>query len=132
MATLLGGGLPLVDAIDIASRSTANRHMAAELRVAGQRVREGEGFSQALAARGVYPDVFVKMAEVGEATGALQEMLSSLADFYDEEIDTELGRFVTAVEPALLIIMGVVIASLLLALYMPLFQLTSVVGTPTT
>jgi type IV pilus assembly protein PilC len=72
------------------------------------------------------------MAEVGESTGALQEMLSSLADFYDEEIETELGRFVTLVEPALLIIMGVVIASLLLALYMPLFQLSSVAGAPAT
>jgi type IV pilus assembly protein PilC len=68
------------------------------------------------------------MTEVGEATGALQEMLASLADFYDEEIETELGRFVSLVEPVLLIIMGLVIASLLLALYMPLFQLSSVVG----
>ena len=93
-----------------------------------QRVREGEAFAPALAARGVFPDVAVKMAEVGESTGALQEMLNSLADFYDEEIETDLGRFVTLVEPALLIIMGLVIASLLLALYMPLFQLTSVVG----
>jgi type IV pilus assembly protein PilC len=130
LATLLGGGLPLVDSIEIAARSTTNRYMAAELRAVGQRVREGEGFAAALSARGVYPDVFVKMAEVGESTGALQEMLSSLADFYDEEIETELGRFVTMVEPALLIIMGVVIASLLLALYMPLFQLTSVAGAP--
>jgi len=132
LATLLGGGLPLVEAIEIASRSTANQYLSAELRAAGQRVREGEGFAAALAARGVYPDVFVKMTEVGESTGALQEMLSSLADFYDEEIETELGRFVTLVEPALLIIMGVVIASLLLALYMPLFQLTSVASTPAT
>ena len=70
------------------------------------------------------------MVEVGESTGALQEMLNSLADFYDEEIETDLGRFVTLIEPALLVIMGLVIASLLLALYMPLFQLTSVVGQP--
>jgi len=132
LATLLGGGLPLVDAIEIASRSTANQYLSSELRAVGQRVREGEGFAAALAARGVFPDVFVKMTEVGESTGALQEMLSSLADFYDEEIETELGRFVTLVEPAMLIIMGVVIASLLLALYMPLFQLTSVAGTPAT
>jgi type IV pilus assembly protein PilC len=94
----------------------------------GERVKEGESFAGALAARGTFPDVFVKMAEVGESTGALQEMLASLADFYDEEIETELGRFVSLVEPVLLIIMGLVIASLLLALYMPLFQLTSVVG----
>ena len=128
LATLLGGGIPLVNAIEIAARSVGNRAMAAAMDVVGQRVREGESFAGALAARQVFPDVAVKMAEVGEATGALQEMLNSLADFYDEEIETTLGRFVTIVEPALLVIMGVVIAGLLLALDMPVFQLSSVVG----
>jgi type IV pilus assembly protein PilC len=68
------------------------------------------------------------MIEVGESTGALQEMLNSLADFYDEEIETEVGRFVTLIEPVLLIIMGIVIATIVLALYLPLFELTSVIG----
>jgi len=81
--------------------------------------------AKALEARGVFPEVAVKMAEVGESTGALQEMLNSLADFYDEEIETNLGRFVTLVEPILLVIMGIIIASLLLALYLPLFNLSS-------
>ncbi len=129
LSTLLTGGLPLVTAIEIASRSMGNRFLSAEMREAGQRVREGEAFASAVAARGTFPDVFVKMAEVGESTGALQEMMASLADFYDEEIEVELGRFVSLVEPVLLIVMGIVIAGLLLALYMPLFQLTSVVGT---
>lgn len=128
LATLLGGGIPLVNAIEISSRAIGNRSMAAAMEVVGHRVREGEAFAAALEGRGLFPDVAVKMAEVGEATGALQEMLNSLADFYDEEIETDLGRFVTLVEPALLVIMGLVIASLLLALYMPLFQLSSVVG----
>ncbi len=128
LATLLGGGIPLVNAIEVASRSIGNRSMAAAMETVGGRVREGESFAAAMAAQGVFPDVAVKMAEVGEATGALQEMLNSLADFYDEEIETDLGRFVTLVEPALLVIMGLVIASLLLALYMPLFQISSVVG----
>jgi type IV pilus assembly protein PilC len=128
LSTLLGGGLPLVNAIDIASRSMSNRFLSAEMREVAQRVREGEAFAGAVAARGQFPDVFVKMAEVGESTGALQEMMASLADFYDEEIESELGRFVSMVEPVLLIVMGLVIASLLLALYMPLFQLSSVVG----
>ncbi len=128
LATLVGGGIPLVDAIAIASRSIGNRSMAAEMGIVGRRVREGESFAAAMAERGVFPDVAVKMVEVGEATGALQEMLNSLADFYDEEIETDLGRFVTLVEPSLLIVMGIVIASLLLALYMPLFQLSSIVG----
>ncbi|MBP7570531.1 MAG: type II secretion system F family protein [Acidobacteria bacterium] len=127
LGTLLGGGIPLVNSIEIAARSVGNQAMAAAMQVVGERVREGESFAGALAARGVFPDVAVKMAEVGEATGALQEMLNSLADFYDEEIETDLGRFVTLVEPALLVLMGLVIAGLLLALYMPLFQLSSVV-----
>jgi len=128
LGTLLGGGIPLVNAIEIASRSISNHALAAAMSTVGQRVREGQSFAGAMADRGVFPDVAVKMAEVGEATGALQEMLNSLADFYDEEIETDLGRFVTLVEPALLVVMGLVIAALLLALYMPLFQLSAVVG----
>jgi type IV pilus assembly protein PilC len=128
LATLLGGGLPLVNALDIASQSIGNQHMAAQLGIASARVREGESLAAALEARHVFPDVAVKMAEVGEATGALQDMLNTVADFYDEEISTTMERFVTLVEPVLLVVMGIVIAALLLALYMPLFQLSSVLG----
>jgi type IV pilus assembly protein PilC len=128
LATLLGGGLPLVNALDIAARSVGNRYLAGQLDIVAARVREGESFAAALDARRNFPDVAVKMAEVGEATGALQEMLNTVADFFDEEIATHLERFVTLVEPALLIIMGIVIAGLLLALYMPLFQLSSVLS----
>ena len=128
LATLLGGGLPLVSALDIASQSVGNQYMAGQLEVVSARVREGESFAHALEARGVFPEVAVKMAEVGESTGALQEMLNTVADFYDEEISTSMERFITLVDPALLVFMGVVIAGLLLALYMPLFQLSSVLG----
>ena len=128
LATLLGGGIPLVNAIDVSARSIGNQHMAHELRNAAQQVREGRSFANSMSQSGAFPDVAIKMVEVGESTGALQEMLNSLSDFYDEEIETSLGRFVTMVEPALLVIMGIIIASLLLALYMPLFNLSSVVS----
>jgi type IV pilus assembly protein PilC len=128
LATLLGGGLPLVNALDIAARSVSNRYMAKQLDVVSLRVREGESFAAALDGRKVFPEVAVKMAEVGESTGALQDMLNTVADFYDEEISTNMERFVTLVEPTLLVIMGIVIASLLLAMYMPLFQLSSVLS----
>jgi type IV pilus assembly protein PilC len=128
LATLLGGGIPLVNAIGVAGRAIGNRFMAGELDVVGQRVREGESMAAAMAARAQFPDVAVKMVEVGESTGALQDMLNSLADFYDEEIDTTLARFVTLIEPTLLVLMGLIIAVLLLALYMPVFQLSSAVG----
>ena len=128
LATLLGGGIPLVNALDVARRALGNRFFAAQLTLVGQRVREGEALAAALAERGIFPGVALKMVEVGESTGALQEMLTSVADFFDEEIDTQLGRFITIIEPALLVIMGIVIATLLLALYMPLLQLGSVLS----
>ena len=125
LATLLGGGIPLVNALEVTSRSLSNQYMASELMSAAQHVREGRSLAGTLQDSGSFPDVAIKMVEVGESTGALQEMLNSLADFYDEEIDTNLGRFVTIIEPALLVIMGVVIAGLLLSLYLPLFNLSS-------
>ena len=128
LATLLGGGIPLVHALEVAGRSIGNRFMAREAEAMAQAVREGQGLAATMRARGVFPEVAVKMTEVGEATGALQDMLTSLAEFYDEEIETNMDRFVTLIEPALLITMGLVIAGLLLALYLPLFQLTSVIG----
>jgi len=128
LATLLGGGIPLVNAIEIAARSIGNTYMASQLMAAGHQVREGASLAASLLERGTFPDVAIKMVEVGESTGALTDMLNSLADFYDEEVDTTLGRFVTLVEPILLVTMGLVIAALLLALYMPLFQLSSVLG----
>lgn len=127
LATLLGGGIPLVNALEVAGRSIGNRYMAHELEKVAQAVREGQGLAATMRTTGLFPDVAVKMTEVGEATGALQEMLNSLSEFYDEEIETNMDRFVTLVEPVLLITMGLVIAALLLALYMPLFQLTSVI-----
>ena len=99
-----------------------------ELETVASRVREGQSFAGTLLDRQTVPDVAVKMIEVGEQTGALTEMLNSLADFYDEEIETEVSRFVTLIEPAMLVFMGVVIAGIVLSLYLPLFQLTSVIG----
>jgi type IV pilus assembly protein PilC len=128
LATLLGGGIPLVNALEISVKAISNRHLARELDAVRLRVQEGQGFAAALRERGVFPDVAVKMIEVGESTGALQEMLNSLADFYDEEVDMEVGRFITMIEPALLVGMGIIIAGVVLALYMPLFELSSLVA----
>lgn len=128
LAALVGGGIPLVNALDTAATSTGNRYLGQELRLVATRVREGKGFAATLLERQVMPDVAIKMIEVGESTGALQEMLTSLADFYDEDVETEVARFVTLVEPMMLVFMGVVIAGVVLALYMPLFQLSTVVG----
>ena len=128
LGTLLGGGIPLVNSLEVTARSVGNHHMGRELDVVTQSVREGQGLAASLTKRAVVPDVALKMIEVGESTGSLQDMLGSLADFYDEEVETSVSRFVTLIEPMLLVAMGAVIAMLVLALYMPLFQLSSVVN----
>lgn len=128
VATLLSGGIPLVNAVETAAKAIGNQAVAADLAEVSQQVREGAGFGASLAKRGTFPDVAIEMVEVGESTGALAEMLNSVADFYDEENETTLTRFAGLVEPVLLIVMGAVIAGLVLALYLPLFKLSSLAG----
>jgi type IV pilus assembly protein PilC len=128
LSTLLAGGIPLVHSLQIAVRSSSNRYMSDGLDEVRLRVQEGQSFAAALRVKAVFPEVAVKMVEVGESTGALQDMLSSLAEFYDEEVETEVERVTKLIEPVMLVVMGIIIAAVVLALYLPLFELTSVVG----
>jgi type IV pilus assembly protein PilC len=125
LATLLSGGIPLVNSLDVASRAIGNRSIAENLAGVARQVREGGSLGQSLAQRNIFPHVAVEMVEVGESTGALADMLNSVADFYDQENETSLIRFSNLIQPLLLIVMGIVIAGLLLSLYMPLFKLSS-------
>jgi type IV pilus assembly protein PilC len=125
LATLLGGGIPLVSALDVAAKAAGNRAVGAGLTVVARQVREGASLATSLADQQMFPHVAIEMVEVGESTGALADMLNSIADFYDEENETSLTRFSNIIQPALLVVMGVVIAGLLLSLYQPLFSLSS-------
>lgn len=125
ISTLLAGGIPLVNSLDIAGKAVGNQAVSADLAMVAREVREGSSLAHSLQQRHTFPDVAIEMVEVGESTGALAEMLNSIADFYDEENETSLTRFSNLVQPVLLIVMGIVIAGLLLSLYMPLFQLSS-------
>ncbi len=128
LATLLGGGIPLVSALEVAGRAVGNRYVGAAVETVTQQVREGVSLGKAMAERRVFPDVALKMVDVGEQTGALQEMLNAVADFFDESVETTLSRFTKLIEPLMLVVMAVVIALILLALYMPVFQLSSAVS----
>jgi type IV pilus assembly protein PilC len=126
LGTLLSGGTPMVPAIEIASQSVTNKDIS--LKIAGivQNVREGEPLWRSLEATKAVSDLAVEMIKVGESTGALTEMLSNVSEFYDEEIEARLQRVVAAIEPLILVFMGIVIAVLLYAFYLPLFQLSNV------
>jgi len=126
LGTLLSGGTPMVPAIEIASQSVTNQMMAGKIFGIVQNVREGEPLWHSLEKTGVISDLAVEMIKVGESTGALTEMLANVSEFYDEEIEARLQRLVAAIEPIILVFMGSVIAILLYAFYLPLFQLSNV------
>jgi type IV pilus assembly protein PilC len=126
LGTLLGGGTPMVPAIEIASQSVTNQLVSSRIVGVVQNVREGEPLWRSLDSTGVLSDLAVEMIKVGESTGALTEMLTNVSEFYDEEIENRLARLVAAIEPVILVGMGVVIGVLLYAFYLPLFRLSSV------
>jgi type IV pilus assembly protein PilC len=126
LGTLLSGGTPMVPSIEIASQSVTNQLISRKIAGIVQNVREGEPLWRSLESTGAVSDLAVEMIKVGESTGALTEMLSNVSEFYDEEIEARLSRVVAAIEPLILVFMGVVIATLLYAFYLPLFQLSNV------
>lgn len=124
LGTLLSGGTPMVPSVEIAAQSVTNRHFAARVSQIPQMVREGEPLWRSLEHTGVMSDLAIEMIKVGESTGAIVEMLANVSEFYDEEIEARLSRLISLIEPLILVVLGGVVAVLLYAFYLPLFQLT--------
>jgi type IV pilus assembly protein PilC len=127
LSTLLAGGTPLVAGLLTASDAIASKLVRGTVMQATQRVREGESLHSALASTGVMPDLALDMIEVGESSGALAPMLTSVAEFYEEEVSLRLSTLVSIIEPVLLIFMGLFVASILISLYLPVFSLSGTV-----
>jgi type IV pilus assembly protein PilC len=123
LATLLQGGLPLVPAMETAGSSMTSRQMLNGIIKAAERVREGQGLAKSLETQNLFPDLAVEMLEVGESTGALPAMLSSVAEFYEEDVQTALGAAMALIEPVILIVMAVFVGGILISLYLPIFTL---------
>ena len=128
MSTLLLGGLPLVPALETAGSSMESRIIARSLTQAAQKVREGDPLAKSLEGTGIFPELSIGMVEVGESTGALPQMLSSVAEFFEEDVQTSLSAALSLVEPIILIFMGIVVAFVLIALYLPIFNLGAAAG----
>ena len=122
LGTLLAGGIPAVVAIGIAGRAVGNLVFERALIDVERRVREGTGLWQALEDTNLFSDIAIEMTKVGESTGALSDMLVNVAEFYDEEIDTRLSTIMALLEPMMLIFMGLLVAMMLLAIYLPLLR----------
>ena len=123
LSTLLSGGLPLVPSLETAARSIASKRIAKAVFSSVGSVREGKGLAQSLQGTKVFPALSVEMIEVGESTGALPGMLNSVAEFFEEDVQTALTAAMSLIEPAILIVMGVVVVVILIALYLPIFSL---------
>jgi type IV pilus assembly protein PilC len=123
MSTLLAGGLPLVPSLETASASLGSRFIRKGVETATERVREGQTLSRSLDEQHVLPELAVEMLEVGESTGALPAMLTSVAEFYEEDVQTALGAALALIEPVILIVMAVFVGGVLISLYLPIFTL---------
>jgi len=122
LATLLTGGTPLVAGLQTAADSMDSALLRGSITRATQMVREGDSLNAALASTQIMPALALDMIEVGESSGALAPMLTSVAEFYEEEVNIKLSAMVSLIEPAILIFMGILVAFILISLYLPIFS----------
>jgi len=127
LGTLLTGGIPLVQAMETAADSLNTPLLKRAVEAAGKSVREGQPLSGSLKASGMFPGLAVDMIEVGESTGALPAMLNSVAEFFEEDVNTRMTATLSLIEPAIMIVMGTFVAFVLISLYLPIFSLADTI-----
>ncbi len=128
LGTMVASGVPILESMDIVSKSAGNKIIEEAIVKARASISEGKTISEPLAESKVFPVMVTQMVGVGEATGALDTMLNKIADFYDDEVDASVAAMTSLLEPMLMIFLGVVIGGLVVAMYLPIFKLAGVVG----
>jgi type IV pilus assembly protein PilC len=123
LGTLLSSGVPILDALDICARTSGNRVVQAGILRAKDKIAEGHDMAGPLAESKVFPTMVVQMIGVGEQTGAMDQMLQKIADFYEEEVDTAVAGLTSLIEPVMMAFLGVVVGGLIIAMYLPIFKL---------
>jgi type IV pilus assembly protein PilC len=123
LATLLSSGVSILDALDITARASSNRVIHDAIKRSVLSIAEGETITQPLKESKVFPPMVIQMISVGEKTGGLDEMLSKIADFYDEEVDAAVAALTSMIEPVIIVLMGAVIGGILIAMYLPMFEI---------
>ena len=128
LATVLRGGIPLVDSVRIASGTLNNKYLRRKFEGAISLLMQGEGFSETLSRSKIFPALAVRMIDAGESAGSLEQVLDDMAEFYEEDVDSRLTILTSVIEPALMIIMGLLIGFIVLAMYMPIFQMAGTIS----
>jgi type IV pilus assembly protein PilC len=127
LGTMISSGVPILMALEITARTAGNRVVEKAILATRGSIREGETIAQPLRVAKVFPPMVVQMIAVGEETGALDRMLSKIADFYDDEVSTAVETLTSIIEPVMIVIMGLIVGGMVVAMYMPMFQLANVV-----
>jgi type IV pilus assembly protein PilC len=127
LGTMISSGVPILEALRITARSAGNRVVEKAVMQARAAVTSGRTLSEPLRTAAVFPPMVVHMINVGESTGALDQMLAKVADFYDDEVDTAVGALMSLLEPAMIVILGVIIGGLVIALYLPIFKIVTLI-----
>jgi type IV pilus assembly protein PilC len=128
LSTILGGGTPLNKGLYISNGLIQNRYMQAGIQKAITAVEDGEGFARALKAVDVFPNMAIRMIAAGEEGGSLDRVLGDLARFYEKDVESRLSLVASTIEPLLMVFMGFVIGFIMLAMYMPIFQMAGTIG----
>jgi type IV pilus assembly protein PilC len=128
LGTMISSGVPILDGLDIVARTAGNRTIQTAIENVRKSISEGKNIAEPLAESGVFPPMVVQMIAVGESTGALDAMLSKIADFYDEEVDTAVEALTSMLEPMLMVFLGGAIGALVIAMYLPIFTMASAIS----
>lgn len=128
LATLLSSGVPILESLNIVAKVAGNKIVEEAMLEAKARITEGKSMSEPLAESGVFPPMMVQMVQVGESTGALDNMLNKLADFYEDDVDNMVSNLMTLMEPAIMVFLGVILGGLIISMYLPIFQLGQTIG----
>jgi len=128
LSTMLSSGVPILEGLDIVARTSGNKTIETAIIKTKMSIGEGKTISEPLGASGVFPPMVVQMISVGESTGALDSMLSKIADFYDDEVDVAVAALTSMLEPLLMVFLGGAIGALVIAMYLPIFQMASILG----
>ncbi len=128
LGTLIGSGVPILGGLEITARTAGNKVLENAIDATAKSISQGDTISEPLRASGVFPPMVVSMIGIGEQTGALDEMLSKVADFYDDEVDAAVEALTAAIEPIMIVVMGGMVGGMVVAMYLPMFKMANVVG----
>lgn len=123
LGTLVSSGVPIIDALSITAKTAGNKVIQSAVENSARSIAEGESITQPLMETGVFPPMVTQMISVGENTGNLDQMLNKVADFYEEEVEASVSGLTSILEPVIIVIMGIIVGGILVAMYLPMFEI---------